>query len=226
MNQTMALGAINVTGPLATGLMAAAGVSDPPRYLAHKTARVAGVECRVCRLSFTGEVSYELHHSAGESVKLWRALLSLGKAMGIKPHGLDTLLKLRLDKGHIIVGQDSDFDSTPRRLHHEWAVKLDKPDFVGKDALVRTNKLPLDRQLVGFETEGEAPAEGAVLWRGDEYAGYLTSSAWSPVLGKSVMLGWLRLVDGTLPVQVTVDGRTARRVPTPFFDPEGHRAKA
>ncbi len=226
MNQTMALGAINVTGPFATRLLAAAGCTDPPRYLEHKMATVAGVACRVCRLSFTGEVSYELHHGAGESVALWRALLELGRQFGIKPHGLEALMKLRLDKGHIVVGQDSDFDSTPRRLHHEWAVKLDKPDFVGKDALLRTNKVGIDRQLVGLEAEGGAPAEGAVLWRGDEYAGYVTSSSWSPALGKSVMLAWLRLADGKVPETVTVNGKPAHRVPTPFYDPEGHRARA
>jgi glycine cleavage system aminomethyltransferase T len=125
-----------------------------------------------------------------------------------------------------VVGQDTDFDSTPRRLRHEWAIKLDKVDFIGKNALLRTNKVPLDRQLVAFETSGDPPGEGAVLWRGDDYAGYVTSSTWSPVLGKSVMLGWLRFFDGTLPEEVTIDGRQARRVPTPMYDPEGDRARA
>ena len=222
MNQTMALGAINVTGPLAADLLRAAGAPDPPRYLEHKMTRVCGVECRVCRLSFTGEVSYELHHSAAKSVELWRGLL----ALGAKPHGLETLLRLRLEKGHIVVGQDTDFDSTPRRLGHEWAVKLDKPDFIGKDALLRTNKIPLDRQLVAFETAGGLPDEGAVLWRGEDYAGHVTSTAWSPALGKSIMLGWLRFFDGALPEEVIVDGRPARRVATPLYDPEGRRARA
>ena len=226
MNQTMSLGAINVTGPLAAELLARAGLAHPPRYLELRMGVVAGVECRVCRLSFTGEVSFELHHYASESVALWRRLLALGKDMGIKPHGLDTMLKLRLDKGHIVVGQDSDFDSTPRRLQHEWAVKLDKADFIGKEALLRTNKIPLDRQLVGLEMSGPAPAEGAVMWLGGEYAGYVTSSAWSPSLSKSVILGWLRLSDNKLPDEVIIDGRAARRVATPFYDPEGHRARA
>ncbi len=226
LNQTMSRGAINVTGPLAHELLARAGVDDPPQYLHHKAAAVAGMQCRVFRLSFTGEASYELHHSAAESVALWRRLLKLGVDFGIKPHGIETLLQLRLEKGHIVVGQDTDFDSTPRRLNHEWAVKLDKRDFVGRQAILRTNKVPLDRQLTGLETHGPAPHEGALIWKGSDYAGHVTSSAFSPVLGKAVMLGWLKLFDGELPVDVRIDGRPARRVPTPFYDPEGGRARA
>lgn len=225
MNQTMALGAINVTGPLASELLVRMGLDDPPEFLQHKTASVAGISCRVCRLSFTGEISYELHHQASESVALWRRLLEAGRALGIKPHGLETLLRLRLEKGHILVGQDTDFDSTPRRLNHEWAVKLDKPEFVGKQAVIRTNKIPLDKRLVGFEMDGPAPGEGAIIWRDGEYSGYVTSSALSPVLGKTVMLGWLRMVNHGLPENLTIDGRPARRVATPFYDPEGQRAR-
>ena len=108
----------------------------------------------------------------------------------------------------------------------EWAVKLDKQDFVGRQAVLRTNKIPLDRQLVGFEMEGEAPFEGSVIRYGSAYAGYLTSSFSSPLLGKAVMLGWLRLFNGKLPDEVTIDGRSARRVAVPFYDKEGARARA
>lgn len=226
LNQTMALSAINVTGPLSNQLLARAGLENPPKYMGHMQATVAGVTCRVFRLSFTGELSYELHHPAEHSLQLWRSLLELGADLGIKPHGIETLLKLRLEKGHIIVGQDSDFDSTPRRLNHEWAIKLDKPDFVGKQAILRTNKLPLDKQLVGLEMEGPAPIEGAVIWHGSHYGGYVTSSFFSPVLGKTVMLGWLRLFDGALPEEVTINGRSARRANPPFYDPESTRARA
>jgi glycine cleavage system aminomethyltransferase T len=226
LNQTMSLGAINVTGPRAKELLARAGLVDPPEFLHHKEALVADIACRVFRLSFTGELSYELHHAAADSVTLWRGLLELGADLGVRPHGLEALMKLRLEKGHIVVGQDTDFDSTPRRLNHEWAIKMDKPDFVGKQAVLRTNKIPLNRRLVGFELEGDAPQEGAVIWRDGEYAGYVTSSTFSPALGKSVMLGWLSLFDGALPDEVTINNRRARRAATPFYDPEGSRARA
>jgi len=226
MNRTFSLGAINVTGPLAATLLARAGVARPPAFLHHAHADVAGIPCRIFRLSFTGEPSFELHHAAEDSVRLWRQLLSLGHDLGVRPHGLEALLRLRLEKGHLIVGQDTDFDSTLRRLGCEWAVRLDKPAFVGRQAVVRTNRLPLDRQLCGLEMDGAPPAEGATIWNGANLAGVVTSTTWSPALGKSIMLGWLRLEGDALPVDVTIDGRPARRVPTPFFDPEGRRARA
>ena len=225
MNVTLSRGAINVTGPRAKELLARAGLIDPPEYLHYSEGEVAGVHCQIMRLSFTGEISYELHHDAADSVALWRRLLELGADLGVRPHGLEALLKLRLEKGHLIVGQDTDFDSTPRRLNHEWAVRLDKTDFVGKVAVQRTNRVPLNRQLVGFAMEGGAPAEGAVIWHDGQYAGYVTSSTWSPALGRSVMLGWLNLSDGELPDRVTIGGRAAQRVATPFYDPEGGRAR-
>ena len=225
LNRTMSLGAINVTGPLASELLQRAGCEALPQYLEQVRAQVAGIDCRIFRLSFTGELSFELHHLAGDSVELWRCLMQAGADLGVKPHGVDVLLRLRLEKGHLLVGQDTDFDSTPRRLGHEWAVKLDKPEFVGKHALLRTNKIPLDRMLVGLETDGPTPREGAVLWKEKEHAGYVTSSAYSPALGKSVMLAWLKVFAGDLPQEVTIHGHTARRVSTPFYDPEGHRAR-
>ncbi len=226
INQTMSLGAINVTGPLAAELLARAGLAEPPAFARHASGKVAGIDCRIFRLSFTGELSYELHHAAADSVALWRRLLELGRDLEIRPHGVRTLLDLRLEKGHIVVGLDTDFDSTPRRIDHEWAVKLDKPDFIGRQAVKRTGALPLDRRLVGLEMDLPAPIEGAVIWNGADYSGYVTSSTASPTRGKAVMLGWVDLVDGDLPSDVTIAGRPARRVPTPFYDPDGKRARA
>jgi sarcosine oxidase subunit alpha len=225
-NLTTSLGAINVTGPRAAEVLAELAAGPLPPYLGRADVTVAGVACSVIRLSFTGELSYELHHSADESVGLWRALLEAGESYDLVPHGLAALLRLRLDKGHILVGQDSDFDSTPRRLDHEWMVDLESGDFLGRDALMRTDGFATDKQLVGLVTDGEPPFEGAVVWRGDEYAGYVTSSAWSPAVGSGVMLAWLRSFDGRLPDEVTVEGQAARRVATPFYDPEGARARA
>ena len=108
---------------------------------------------------------------------------------------------------------------------------MDKPEFIGRQSLVRTNAIPLDKMLVGFEMPGgkwaDAPIEGAVIWYEDgEFAGTVTSSTYSPALGKCVMLGWLYYRDGELPAQVTIDDRTATRVPVPFYDKEASRARA
>jgi sarcosine oxidase subunit alpha len=100
------------------------------------------------RLSFTGEAAFELHHPVDRSVELWRALLALGEDLGIRPHGLQALFGLRLEKGHIIVGQDTELDTSPRRVGMDWAVKMDKADFLGKRSLERTGGLPDERRLL------------------------------------------------------------------------------
>lgn len=226
LNQTMSLGAINVTGPLARELLSRAGLDETPPYMGHREVEVAGVPCKIFRLSFTGELSFELHHPADRSVELWRTLMELGREFDLVPHGLEALEQLRLEKGHILIGVDSDYDSTPRRLHHEWAVNMDKGDFIGRQALVRTNQIPLDKMLVGLTTNGPAaPFEGAAIWVGDSYAGYVTSSFQSPTLGKGVMLGWVDLVGGVLPDIVTIEGMEARVESPPFYDPDGGRAR-
>ena len=187
---------------------------------------VDGVRCRVIRMSFTGELSYELHHQAGDSPRLWNTLMEQGADLGVRPHGLEVLEELRLDKGHILVGVDSLTDSTPRRLGHEWAVRMDKGDFLGRRAVARTSRLPLDRLLVGMEMEGPPPPQGAIMEMEGDYAGFVTSSGWSRVLGRSVMLAWLCAQDGGFADEVTIDGRAARKVTLPFYDPEGARVRA
>jgi glycine cleavage system aminomethyltransferase T len=225
LDRTMSLGAINVTGPRAKELLKRLGVSDPPGYLAHVEAEVASVPCRIVRLSFTGEVSFELHHPVDRSVELWRALEAAGSDLDLYPHGLDVLFTLRLEKGHFIVGMDSEYDSTPRRLGLEWAARLDKGDFVGKQALLRTNTIPLNKRLVGWQMDGPAPIEGSMLMNGDAPVGQVTSSRFSPALGKTVMLGWVRLEDDRFPEEVQIDGRLARHAAHPFYDPSGERAR-
>ena len=224
LDRTMSLAAINVTGPLAGALLQRAGLADPPRFLGHVRADVAGVPCHVMRLSFTGEAAFELHHPVDRSVELWRALMELGVDMGIRPHGLQALFGLRLEKGHVIVGMDTELDTTPRRLGMDWAVRMEKPRFIGRASLERTAKLPDHRRWVGFTMPGPAPVEGAPIRSGGEVVGNVTGSWQSPLLGKALMLGWLRRTP--FPTEVEIDGRTAVVTPTPFYDPEGHRARA
>ncbi len=224
LDRTMSLAAINVTGPLAKALLIRAGLTDPPPFLGHVHAEVARVPCHVMRLSFTGEAAFELHHPVDRSVALWRALMDLGADLGIRPHGLQALFGLRLEKSHVIVGMDTELDTTPRRLGMDWAVRMDKPRFIGRAALQRTAKLADTRRLVGFTMAGPAPTEGSPVWFGGEVVGNVTGSWASPILGQSVLLGWLRR--SPFPDRVVIDGREAIVSPTPFYDPEGRRARA
>ena len=104
------------------------------------------------------ELAYELHHPRSRSVELWDALLDAGKPMGIRPHGLDALELLRLEKGHIYIGQDTMPDSTPAKLGMDWAVASSKPAFLGKRALERMAERPIERRLVGIAFERGSPA--------------------------------------------------------------------
>lgn len=226
MDRTMSLAAINVTGPLAGELLRRLGLAEPPRFLGHVRAKVAEVDCHVMRLSFTGEASWELHHPVTDSVYLWQALLEAGADLGIRPHGLQALFGMRLEKGHVIVGMDTELDTTPRRIGMDWAVRMEKPSFIGRAALERTAKVPDERRWVGFSMDAPAPVEGAAILHPEtgEVIGNVTGSWHSPLLGKAVMLGWQRRPPH--PDRVVIDGREAVVTPTPFYDPEGHRARA
>jgi glycine cleavage system T protein len=224
MDRTMSLAAINVTGPRAAELLARVGLTDPLRFLQHAHVEVAGIPAHVMRLSFTGEASFEIHHPVDRSVDLWRGLMAMGGDMGIRPHGLQALFALRLEKGHVIIGMDTELDSTPRRLGMDWAVNMDKRDFLGRDALARTAALPDHRRLVGLTMDGPAPTEGSPIWSDGDVIGHVTSTFASPTLGHAVMLGWQKRTP--FPEQVEVDGRTATVGAPPFYDPEGARARA
>lgn len=228
MDQTMSLAAINVTGPRAAELLSRLGLDDPPKFLQHRHVIVAGVECHAMRLSFTGEASWELHVRPDHAVTLWRALLDEGRDLGIRPHGLQALFGLRLEKGHVIVGMDTEMDTTPRRIDHDWAVKMDKPFFLGKEALARTASLPDQRRMVALTMESPAPVEGSPIWLDHQLVGHVATSFTSPLLGHAVMLGWLKRgwdSAGPLPTTVWVDGRAAALAQTPFYDKDGGRAR-
>lgn len=229
MDRTMSLAAINVTGPFAAELLHDLGLAAPPRFLSHVRADIDGVPCHVMRLSFTGEASFELHHPVDRSVELWRALLDAGHEYGIRPHGLQALFGLRLEKGHVIVGMDTELDTTPRRLGMDWAARMDKPWFIGRAALERTAALDDQRRWMGYSMAGPAPVEGAPIRAIDgpdagAVIGNVTGSWGSPLLGKALLLGWQRRTP--FADRVEIDGREATVAPTPFYDPEGQRARA
>lgn len=233
MDRTTSVAAINVTGPLGRDLLVACGVAvdDIPKFLQHRRLTVAGVPCHAMRLSFTGEASWELHHPWNRSVELWRALMTAGRDLGIKPHGLQALFGLRLEKGHVIVGLDTELDTTPRRINHEWAVKMNKPFFLGQEALARTAPLLDHRKLVGLSIDGPVPTEGCPLFASDRSTiiGHVTTAFASPLLGKSIALAMLKRdwnPAAGLPRSYVVDGRVATLAETPFYDPEGTRARA
>lgn len=230
-DETAARGAINVAGPRARELLSrlAEGAVDGESFPYGRARRltVAGVPCLVLRLGFVGELSFELHHPSSRSVPLWDALLEAGADLGIIPHGLEALRTLRLEKGHILVGQDTDFDSTPDKLGLGWAISLEKDAFVGWRELRRLQGVEVQQRLVRIAFAEIAPAEGASLFADGQHVGHLTSSRFSPVLGHGVALGWLRRSNDGFPTRVrSEDGKEGKVVTRAFYDPEGLRARA
>jgi sarcosine oxidase subunit alpha len=108
----------------------------------------------------------------------------------------------------------------------DWAVRMEKPAFIGRGSLERTAKLPETRRWMGFTMAGPAPAEGTPIRSiaDREIVGNVTGSWSSPLLGEALMLGWQRRVP--FAERVEIDGREAVVTPTPFYDPEGLRARA
>jgi sarcosine oxidase subunit alpha len=229
VNMTSFLGAILVAGPHARGLLD--GLTDDPidaaslPHMAHAEISVAGVRVRAVRSGFVGELGLELHHARSRGPELWDALLEAGRPLDLLPHGLDALDVLRLEKGHLFLGQDTLPDDHPAKLGLDFAVAIDKPAFVGRDALLRLAELDLDRRLVGLAFDGPAQ-RGVPLSVGDRVVGRVTSCAHAPALRRDIGLGWVRAIDGAFPERLRAGEVEARVAPRPFYDPEGARLRA
>jgi sarcosine oxidase subunit alpha len=226
---TSALGAILVGGPAARTLLER--LTEHPvdavalPHMSHADVTVAGVPCRAIRTGFVGELAVELHHPRSRGPELWDALLAAGDDLGCRPFGLDALDVLRLEKGHLYLGQDTLPDDHPGKLGLGFAVAADKPAFVGKVALARMAERPLERTLVGLRFDAP-PQRGAPLEADGRIVGRVTSCARSDAVGAHVGLGWLRAVDGAFPRTTRAGDATATVSATPFYDPEGARLRA
>jgi sarcosine oxidase subunit alpha len=233
VNQTASLGAINVAGPRARDLLQKLSEDPLDResfpYIRHRRITVAGVDCLAMRLGFVGELAYELHFPASQSEALWNALLEAGAEWDIRPFGLQAQRLLRLEKGHIIISQDTDFETTPWKVGMQWAVKMDKPDFVGKAALKR-HQARTDRELLvpwRMEVGTSCPEEGSIVTVDGQLAGRVTSAWSSPVLGHPIGLAWVRNENAKPGSPITVGGIPAVvHEGHAFYDPEGEKLRA
>jgi sarcosine oxidase, subunit alpha len=222
-----------VIRPLAAGIDLATGALP---HMAVADGVIAGVPALVFRVSFTGELGYEINVPAGQGRAVWDAVAGSGKEHGITPYGTETMHVLRAEKGYIIVGQDADGTATPDDVGLAWAIGRNKPDFVGKRSIDRASmKQPTRKQLVGLRAANPAVVleEGAQLVETPGQAvpkrlvGHVTSSYASATLGHPVALAMLvggRARTGAT-VYVTLPGCDIPvTVTSPvFYDPEGAR---
>jgi sarcosine oxidase subunit alpha len=236
VNVTGALGAINVAGPRSRELLAPLTDTDLSAsafpYMAARRTLVAGVACTILRIGFVGELGYEIHFPADYGEFLWETLMAAGAPLGLRPFGVEAQRVLRLEKQHLIVSQDTDALTSPDAANLGVLVKVDKPDFIGRDALIASGRREAAERLVGFELSGtaEPPGEGAAVVDGGRPIGRVTSAKWSAWLGRVIGLAWVppeRAHDGAT-FDVRTDGGTvtARAVTRPFYDPDGARLRS
>jgi sarcosine oxidase, subunit alpha len=229
---TQALSAINLAGPRAREILARLTDLDcSPEAFAYLDARqghVAGVQALLLRIGFVGELGYEIHYPAAYGEHLWDAILAAGEPENIRPFGLEPQRVLRLQKQHIIVGQDTDSESTPFGAAMPWAVKLDKEeDFIGKWALARVAEHPAPTALVGFTLpNGHVPTEGAVVLDDKgAVAGQVTSARHSRQLGLVIGMAWVPAALASDGATVTIADNGTRLqasvLTEPFHDPAG-----
>jgi sarcosine oxidase subunit alpha len=236
---TTAYASMNVAGPQARRLVQRVTENvdlgnEAFPYMHVRTGRIAGVDgCVLWRIGFTGELSYELHVPAGYGLHAWETLLAAGADLGAAAFGVEAQRILRLEKGHFIVGQDTDGLTRGFSAGLDWAIKLDKDDFAGKPELAWQLAEGAGTRLVGLQpVDGTVvPEECSLIVTGDHIAGRVTSSRMSPALGRSVCLAQVEAELAAPGTEVTVrlvSGRLIGALVMPqhaHFDPGGERLR-
>ncbi|OXY92430.1 sarcosine oxidase subunit alpha family protein [Streptomyces diastatochromogenes] len=176
--------------------------NDDFPFMAWRESTVAGIEARVCRISFSGELAYEINVSPWAARALWEAVYEAGAPYGITPYGTETMHVLRAEKGYPIIGQDTDGTVTPQDLGMSWVVSKKKPDFIGKRSHARADTARPDRKhLVGLlpEDPGTFLPEGTHLVADSvlpappvPMLGHVTSSYRSATLGRTFALALIK----------------------------------
>jgi len=184
------------------------------------------------RVGFVGELGYEIHVPAGSGLDVWNAARHAGARFGIVPFGVEAQRMLRLEKAHIIVSQDTDGLTNPLEIGVDWAVKMDKPFFVGQRSLAIIGKGAKRQQLVGFALAAGQRAgikECHLVIREGNIAGRVTSVGRSPTLDRTIGLALVSpAAAGDRVLRIRIDGGAmveAPVVPTPFYDFAGARQK-
>ena len=235
-NVTAAYAGVNLAGPDARKVIERLDSDidfskDAFPYMGVRTGRMAGTPVRILRVGFVGELGYEIHCPAGLGEALWDRLLEAGKPFGIAPFGVEAQRVLRLEKGHIIVGQDTDGLTHPAEAGMEWALAKKKTFYVGKRAIEMQMAKGLKRKLAGFtliDPDAPAPKECHLVIRDGAIAGRVTSCVRSPSLGKVVGLAYLPPDLAGVGQRFAIRGDGGRMleaetIATPFYDPANAR---
>tara|TARA_B100000686_G_scaffold346277_1_gene432639 strand:+ start:25 stop:1671 length:1647 start_codon:yes stop_codon:yes gene_type:complete len=200
-------------------------------YMDVRAGHVAGIPARLLRIGFVGELGFEIHVPSSQGEALWDALMSAGEKFDIRPFGLEAQRVLRLEKGHVIVGQDTDGLTFPAEANMTWAISRKKPFFVGGRANQVHESRPLLRKLVGFvidDPNAPIPEECHLTLCGNNIVGRVTSAARSDVLARIIGLAYVAPSQAEIGVMFPIKIGTnrfleAEVVPIPFYDPDNKR---
>jgi len=235
-------GTLSLMGPRARDVLAAvtdADVSNASFPFGHvREIAIAGHTIRALRVTYVGELGWELHVPIAATGEVFDALMAAGKTHGIRPVGYRALESLRLEKGYRAWGSDITPNDTPQEAGLGWAVKLRKnTDFVGRRALEKVVGAPLKKRFAGFTVDNpEIVLLGReTILRNGEPVGYLTSGGYGYTLGKNIGYGYVRngdgvsddfLAAGDYELVVAMERTPARIHLEPMFDPTAGRVKA
>ena len=230
-----------ICGPRAREVVAALGTDidlDPPAFpfMSIRDGTVAGFPARIARVSFTGELSFEINVRARDMAALWSAAVSAGRPHGIEPVGSETSHVLRVEKGFVSIGHEVDGTADPFDLGMGWVMSMDKGDFIGRaSVMIRRGAGEPRRELVGLLTKdrGRTLSEGAPLTPGgrkEATEGFVTASVWSVVKERPVALALLMngrsRIGGTAFARELDEIVEAEIVPPVFHDPRGERLRS
>jgi sarcosine oxidase subunit alpha len=201
-------------------------------YLAVREGAIAGVGARFLRVGFVGELGYEIHVPVSGAGRVWQALVEAGRPQGLRPFGVEAQRLLRLEKGHLIVGQDTDGLTDPFEAGARWAVSMKKPFFIGQRSLKILESRGPRQRLAGIEVldATRAPKECHLVIDRGAIAGRVTSVARSRTLGKTIGLAMIAppLAEPGREIRIRVEGGemlAARVVALPFYDPGNLRQR-
>ncbi|USH05007.1 (2Fe-2S)-binding protein [Grimontia kaedaensis] len=237
-NVTSAFSAVNVAGPNARKVLEKVchDVDFSPEafpYLEYREGHIEEMPVRLMRVGFVGELGYEIHMPTLFALNIWDILMEAGEAFSMRPFGVEAQRLLRLEKGHIIVGQDTDGMSHPGELSLGWAIAKAKPFYVGSRSVDIVMRREQTRKLVGFKLDKSSPKpeEGHLVLdkagADSSITGNVTSCEYSTTLDAYIGLAFVGIDQqekGTL-IPIRVDGKEVwpEVVPLPFYDPEGER---
>ncbi|QQS36289.1 MAG: glycine cleavage system aminomethyltransferase GcvT [Ignavibacteriales bacterium] len=188
-------------------------------------AKICGVEMTVSRTGYTGELGYELYFKGDDktSEMIWQKLFEAGKEFNIQPVGLAARDSLRLEMGFCLYGNDIDQTTHPLEAGLSWITKLNKKEFIGRDALLKYKAEGLKRKLVPMIVDDKAfPRHGYEITYSGKKVGNVTSGTLSPVLEKSIALGYVEASNSNLGGQINIVIRgkdvPAKIVKLPFIE--------